>query len=111
MSESKEVEKPCVEMAEALGWMCKKLDIGPGGKGWLDQLFLGPNNSHFIVEFKEPFGNGLLSPKQRKRINDLRAMSHDVYIVEDVDRFESILKHQDNIARLRAGKACHTAIY
>ncbi len=104
MNESKDVEQPCVDMANKAGWHNRKLDIGPGGKGWLDQLFLGPNGGHFIVEFKSPKGKkseGRVSDKQHKRIGDLRRLGHDVYICDSVDRFESILMHHDNIARLK----------
>ena len=96
MAEAYDVEKPSVELANNHGWMNRKLDVGPGGKGWLDQLFLGDNNSHFIVEFKdEGVGDSGLSPKQIKRINRLRRMGHRVYVCDDYDQFRTILANEN----------------
>lgn len=90
MSEREDIEKPCVEYAESLGWMCRKLDTGVGGKGWLDQLFLGPEGDHFFVEFKQP--GKLLSPKQADKRRLLRAMGHRVFICDSIDLFKQILE-------------------
>lgn len=89
MSEAKDVEKPSVDHAEANGWMCRKLDVGPGSKGWLDQLFLGPNGVHFIVEFKSRSG-GVLSPKQCEKIKILQRMGHAVYVCDTLEEFKLI---------------------
>ena len=94
MSEAEDVEKPSVDHAEANGWMCRKLDVGPGSKGWLDQLFLGPNNCHFIVEFKDT-DCGVVSPKQHKKIKKLRDMGHTVYICDRLSNFIPILKAEN----------------
>lgn len=91
MSES-DIEKACVKRANELGYMNRKLDIGPGGKGWLDQLFFGPNGSAFIVEFKMP--GEKVSPKQHIRITRLQRMHHRVYVCESYPGFEQILEYE-----------------
>lgn len=99
MGEAIDVEKPSVEHAEGSGWMCRKLDVGTGSKGWLDQLFLGPNNSHFIVEFKSRSG-GKLSPKQRGRIRTLQDMGHTVYVCDSFKDFKLIFGVEHHKATL-----------
>ena len=87
--EADQIEKPCIELAIAAGWEHRKLDIGPGGKGWLDGLFLGPKGRYFIAEFKT--GDGRVSPKQDKKIKRLQALGHPVWVVRSVDFFKTIL--------------------
>lgn len=102
MSEAKDVERPSVQLAEATGWMCRKLDVGRGSKGWLDQLMLGPNGAHFIVEFKD--FDGTLSPKQAERIKTLRRRGHTVYVCDNYNVFTSILGYENKKAASLAGK-------
>lgn len=99
MSEAKDVEQPSVALAEASGWMCRKLDVGPGSKGWLDQLMLGPNGAHFIVEFKD--FDGPITPKQRDRIKTLRARGHTVHICDRYSEFNFILNMENAKAKAR----------
>lgn len=96
MSEYVDIEKPCADIAEAAGWMTRKLDVGPGGKGWPDRLFMGPNNEHFIVEFKRP--GEPLKIKQMRKIGRLRALKHTVYVCDSVPHFEVIFEHHKHVA-------------
>ena len=89
MSEATLVEKPSVEYAESLGWKCRKLDAGPGGRSWPDQLMLGPAGQILIVEFK--IAGGALSPKQAKRIKVLAAMGHAVHVIYTFEDFKDLL--------------------
>lgn len=90
--EATEIEQPCIKIAEAAGWLHRKLDVGPGGKGWLDELFIGPNRKCFFAEFKTV--NGSLSEKQKKLIKRLKEYGHRVYVVTSEDEFTEILKLQ-----------------
>lgn len=89
MSEATLVEKPSVEYAESLGWKCRKLDTGPGGRSWPDQLFLGPRAQILIVEFK--IDGGRLLPKQANRIKALEKMGHKVHVIYDFEDFKDLL--------------------
>lgn len=88
--EATEIEQPCVDIAIAAGWMHRKLDVGPGGKGWLDQIFIGPKGKHFFVEFKTLLGG--LSPKQLQTMQDLQALGHDCFVVYKKEQFKFLLE-------------------
>jgi hypothetical protein len=88
--EATTIEQPCVDMAIDAGWLHRKLDVGPGGKGWLDQIFIGPNGRLFFAEFKTTTGG--LSPKQEKTVKNLLDYGHKVYIVRSVESFKALLE-------------------
>lgn len=89
MKEETRIESECVAYAESLGWMSRKLDVGSGGKGWVDQIFLGPNGQYFFAEFKvsgeKPRG------KQEKTIRRLRQLSHNVAVFTSVSQFKDFI--------------------
>lgn len=89
MSESTLVEKPSVEYAESLGWKCRKLDVGPGGRSWPDHLMLGPKAQILIIEFK--IEGGTLSPKQKKRKEQLERLGHKVHVIYTFEDFKDLL--------------------
>lgn len=88
MSES-DLEAECNKLADAAGYLHRKLDVGPKGKGWIDQAYWGPRGEHFLVEFKT--GNHYLSRLQTDKIWRLILMNHDVYVVRSVEEFRGLL--------------------
>ena len=102
MSEYKDVEKPCINIAVSAGWLHRKLDSGPGGKGWPDGLFMGKNNEHFFVEFKD--FDTPVSPKQQRKIESLRELGHAVYIIDNEADFSVALTFHDMRANMNGRK-------
>ena len=66
----------CVE--EQLGGVALKLEV-KGRRGWLDRLVLLPQGLTAIVELKAHYGK--LSAQQRKRIDALERLGHDVAVL------------------------------
>lgn len=83
--EAKHVEKPCVDYAEAHGWMQRKV----GTEGWPDRVFIR-NGRTVWWEFKVPVG-GVLSVQQALRVKELREHGAEVYFGGDVLRFKKIM--------------------
>lgn len=83
-----DIEAECMRLVRKAGGEHRKLDVGAGAKGWLDQAVWLPG-WHFIVEFKRP--GGKLSALQTRRIARLRALEHEVYVIDNVPDFESLL--------------------
>jgi len=84
-----EIERACNDIAEAMGGMHRKMDVGSGAKGWPDRAYWLPGGLHFIVEFKRP--GGRVSPMQRHRIQALAALGHRVYLLSSVASFRATL--------------------
>lgn len=81
------VERRLVKGVAALGWRALKF-VSPGNAGVPDRIVLGPGGRVIFVELKTETGR--LSPMQKRQIEALRALGHDVrvlYGVEDVDAF------------------------
>jgi len=91
MSEETDLEKDCVKLANAAGFMNRKLDVGPGAKGWLDQVFFGYERVTFFVEFKTP--DGVASLKQRRTMRELAIRGHNVRVVDNEEYFIKILQY------------------
>lgn len=76
-------ENDSVDYALARGWLNLKMDKVK--RSWPDQIFFGPEGETFIVEFKregeEP------RPQQVERIDALRELGHDVYVIDTLAEF------------------------
>lgn len=99
MSEYKDVEKPCIDLAVSAGWMHRKLDSGPGGKSWPDAIFMGMHNEHFFAEFKDI--DGTLSFKQQRKIENLRELGHAVYVIDNEADFSVALTFHSMRAKMK----------
>jgi len=83
------IENACVELAKTAGWVTLKLDRA--ARSWPDRMFLGPINMHFFVEFKRP---GEEPRKQQlRRIEELKALGHHVYVLDSVEAFQEVFSH------------------
>ena len=88
-----ELEKRCVELVLRVGGKHRKMDVGPGSKGQFDQHVWLPNGVQFDVEFK--IGEERLSKLQQERLTwfMMHGYSYVVYVVYEIDQFQSILRH------------------
>ena len=84
-----DIEKECTDMVKAAGGEHRKLDVGRGSKGWLDHAYWLPG-WHFIVEYKVPGAKP--SALQARRIRRLRAMGHEVHVIDTVAAFQTLLE-------------------
>lgn len=87
LSES-QIESECTQRVKKAGGAHRKLDVGLGAKGELDHAYWLPG-WHFIVEFKVP--GGKLSALQVRKMRHLLAMHHEVYVIDAVADFETLL--------------------
>ena len=83
-----DIERECMLMVADLDGEHRKLDVGRGSKGWLDQAVWLPG-WHFIVEFKRPGEKP--SALQARRIQRLRALGHEVHVIDAVEDFRQLL--------------------
>lgn len=94
-----ELERDCVDLADMYGYEHRKLDVGPGGKSWIDHAFWGPNGDHFLVEFK--IGTNKLGRSGQKgqavRFYRLRELGHAIYEVRALQHFKEILHERTGI--------------
>ncbi len=84
-----DIEAQCVEIVEALGGECLKLDRIRGYRGRTDRLFLLPEGKHVIVEFKRP--GETPGPQQLARHRKLNNIGHKVHVLDTVEDFQSLL--------------------
>ena len=89
MSEKTDVERPCVELAQAAGFLHYKFDRSGGVKGWPDAGFWGPDGDHFLVEFKKP--GGRLSKIQEVYRKRFTTAGFAYYVVDNVEAFRSLM--------------------
>ena len=77
----REIESDGDDIARAEGWLPFKFERV--GRGWPDKIYLGPDNDHFIAEWKRP---GEKPRKQQQaRIDKLRAMGHEVLVLDNTN--------------------------
>lgn len=84
-----EIENECTDLVTDLGGVHRKLDTGRGAKGQLDHAYWLPNGWHMIVEFKVPGKKP--TPLQRRKIEKLRALGHEVHVIDNVEDFRGLL--------------------
>lgn len=82
-----------VQYAIKRGLKHRKMN-GMGSRSWPDQMFLGKKRLMFFIEYKvvgeEP------TEKQQQMHDDLRAMGHHVYVVDDPDIGRAIIDYEIN---------------
>jgi len=81
------LERRLVCEVERLGGRAPKW-ASPGSRGVPDRIVLLPGGRVVFVEMKRP--GGRMSPLQQKWARDLRALGHQVYVIdshEEIDRF------------------------
>ncbi len=83
-----DIESECMGIVTEHGGEYRKLDVGIGAKGWLDDAVWLPN-WHFVVEFKKPGEKP--TALQRRRIRRLRALGVEVHVIDDVATFSSLV--------------------
>ena len=80
------LEAKCMRLVRDSGGQHRKLDVGPGGKGWVDQAVWLPCGVHFLVEFK--VGRNNPSKLQAQRIEKFDRMCFDVHVIRTYQDFE-----------------------
>ena len=86
MPREKDIERKCVSHAQDHGWLSVKLD--QSARSWPDREFIGPGQQNFYVEFKRPGQKP--RPQQKKRLDSLTDMGHDVYVLDTFNDFLSV---------------------
>lgn len=81
------IQHTCVKEARRLGYKAIKMPVHEES-GLPDYQFIGYNAHIFFVEFKRP--NERIRPRQRRVINQMTKMGHEVYIIDNVDDFYRI---------------------
>lgn len=85
-----DIEKECTSIVvDEFGGLHRKLDVGPGGKGWLDHAYWLPRRVHFIIEYKIPGGKP--SELQRRKLEWLRRNGHEAHLIDGVGPFRALL--------------------
>lgn len=82
------LERECVAEVKRRGGLYRKLDVGHGAKGWLDDAVWLPGR-HFVVEFKLP--GEAPNSKQVLTIQRLRALGVEVHVITSFAAFVSVL--------------------
>jgi hypothetical protein len=94
------LEDQCIAAAAKESWIAHKLDRIPGTRGNPDEVFLGPNSTYFVVEFKlpgeEPTG------QQEHRHKRYSVIGTPVYAVTTFGQFDVLLARYQMIAVRRA---------
>ncbi|MCJ0932565.1 VRR-NUC domain-containing protein [Virgibacillus halodenitrificans] len=83
----RQLEKRLKDKIEQFGGLCFKW-VSPGKRGVPDRICILPKGRTIFVEMKAP--NGRLSPLQKKRIQELESLKHEVrvlYSKQKVDEF------------------------
>ena len=89
MKLERDIEKACMREVRRRDGEYRKLDVGYGAKGWLDQAVWLPGGVHFIAEFKRPGERP--TPLQARRIKRFRYMGYDVGVFDSVEGFVSFM--------------------
>jgi VRR-NUC domain len=79
------IQRSVVTYAKSRGVIAIKLTTaGPrGSAGWPDYMFLFKPGNVFFVEFKS--AGGRLSEQQARRIDTLRRLGHQAFVVDSVE--------------------------
>ncbi|WP_152658280.1 VRR-NUC domain-containing protein [Oceanobacillus sp. CFH 90083] len=91
----KQLEDRLKNKIEQLGGLCFKW-ISPGRRGVPDRICILPKGRTVFVEMKAP--DGVPSPLQRKRLDELRARGHEAYVLntkQKVDDFIDMVRGDD----------------
>lgn len=83
----KDIQKTCVDWARANGWWARKFS-SPANRSVPDYLF-AKNEGKIAVEFKAP--GKVPTDAQAEEIKLMRAAGWDVYVIDDIDKFKSIV--------------------
>ena len=86
-----DLEKNCMDLVLQFGGKHRKMDVGLGSKGQLDQHVWLPNGTQFDVEFKIDEAN--LSKLQHDKVTWLLLHKFLVFVVYDELQFRAVL-HQ-----------------
>lgn len=85
------IEKAVCKYATERGWWPIKMGI-TYVKGFPDRMFLGPNGRVFFIEFKAP--KKLPTKLQRYRLEQLKEMGFDVYVVDSTYNGKQIVEEK-----------------
>lgn len=86
------LERKFKKAVEAEGGLCLKF-VSPGKRGVPDRICLFPGGKIVFAEIKAP--DGRLHPLQKKCIQELSQLGHDVAViwsVEDIEKFTEWVK-------------------
>ena len=88
MRQESNLEQAAVDMARRAGYIARKVTYA-GRRGAPDRWFFGPRGNLVIVEFKDR--RGALSPAQKKEISMLLRRGYQVWIIDNLEDFESVI--------------------
>ncbi len=88
MSE-KQLEERLKIKVERLGGLCFKW-TSPGRRGVPDRICILPAGRTIFVEMKAP--DGKLGPLQRKRLEELRSLGHEAYVLHTKQKVDDFIK-------------------
>ena len=71
-----------------------------GVKGFPDLIIFKPGGASFLLELKSPTGKGRLSKIQQYRIDELRSVGVNVYVVANKVEIDVALSRELDFARL-----------
>ena len=89
MSEGK-LEKACTSLVTKLGGVYRKLDVGPGAKGWCDLAIWLPGGKHLLVELK--VGANVMSRFQEHRAEEFSRVGFTVWEIRSLEQFVKLLR-------------------
>lgn len=84
-----DLEKRLKDKIEQLGGLCFKW-VSPGRRGVPDRICILPKGRTIFVEMKAP--NGRLSPLQKKRIQELESLKHEVRVLYSKQKVDEFIK-------------------
>ena len=85
----KDIEKALVKKVKALGGLCIKF-TSPSMMGIPDRIVLLPKGKLGFVELKRPGGKA--RPIQVKRIKDLKKLGFKVFILDEKENIDEIIR-------------------
>lgn len=85
----KDIEKALVKKVKALGGLCIKF-TSPSMMGIPDRIVLLPKGKLGFVELKRPGGKA--RPIQVKRIKDLEKLEFKVFILDEKEKIDEVIK-------------------
>lgn len=85
----KDIEKALVKKVKALGGLCIKF-TSPSMMGIPDRIVLLPKGKLGFVELKRPGGKA--RPIQIKRIKDLKKLGFKVFILDEKENIDEIIR-------------------
>lgn len=78
------LQKKIVDYAKSLGFLVKRNHMGRGSaRGWPDLEIFVPRGITLFFEIKAPGGKPTLL--QEHRIEELRALGHSAYVIDNYD--------------------------